>query len=84
MTTISASTTIGINLNPALYTSPVVIGAGVTILHSKHLDAVYTDPSAPTVFTINNYGMIIGSDAASGAGVWPKFDSWTPVRTGEN
>ena len=34
MTTISSNTTVGITLNPALYTSPVVIRTGVTITNT--------------------------------------------------
>jgi len=47
MTTITANTTLGIDLNPAIYTSPVVIGAGVTISSSNFRYIVYrhTAPS---------------------------------------
>jgi len=34
MTTISVSTTLGINLNPASYTNPIVIDAGVTVSYA--------------------------------------------------
>jgi len=70
MTTISASSTIGINLNPAFYTNPVVIGAGVTITNPNYPYGVYRDPGATTFFTIQNHGTIIGSGATYGVGVY--------------
>ena len=58
MTTITASTTIGIDLNPAIYTSPVVIGAGVTVSNAGYPYAVYRYPGATTFFIIQNDGAI--------------------------
>ncbi len=68
MTTISKSTTTGINLNPALYTNPVIIGAGVTITNPSYPNAVYTDPGSTSLFTIQNHGTVTGS--AAGIGVY--------------
>jgi hypothetical protein len=61
MTTITASTTIGFDLNPAYVTSPVVIGTGVRVSNSNYPSAVYYDPAAPAAFTIANYGTVAGS-----------------------
>jgi hypothetical protein len=68
MTTISSSTTVGINLKPASYTSPVVIEAGVTISNPNYPHAVYTDPGSTVVFNIENNGTITGP--AAGIGVY--------------
>jgi hypothetical protein len=68
MTTISASSTIGINLNPATYVNPVIINAGVTISNSIGIDAVYVSGAA-YVFTIQNDGLISGPSASGGIGV---------------
>ncbi|MGH7065570.1 MAG: hypothetical protein ACREET_15955 [Stellaceae bacterium] len=68
MTTINTSTTTGIKLDPAFYTSPVVIGAGVTITNPNYPDAVYRDPGSNVFFRIQNNGTIGGS--ASGVGVY--------------
>ena len=58
MTTITASTTIGIDLNPAIYTSPVVISAGVTVSNTGYSNAVYRHTGATTFFVIDNNGTI--------------------------
>src|SRR5665213_3353436 len=70
MTTISASSSIGINLNSAFYTSPVVIGAGVTISNPNYPNAVYTPTSSSAFFVIQNNGAIYGSASLSGDGVY--------------
>src|SRR5271170_3678716 len=62
MTTISANSTIGIDLNPASYTSPVVIGAGVTISNPSYPNGVYRDPSSTVFFTVKNEGTVTASD----------------------
>jgi hypothetical protein len=67
MTTITASTTVGINLNPAYYTSPVVIGAGVTVSNPGYPYAVYRHSGATTFFVIDNKGTITSS---TGGGVY--------------
>jgi hypothetical protein len=67
MTTITASTTIGIDLNPAIYTSPVVIGAGVTVSNTGYPYAVYRHTGATTFFAIDNNGTIT---SGSGIGVY--------------
>jgi hypothetical protein len=67
MTTITASTTIGIDLNPAFYTSPVVIGAGVTVSNPGYPYAVYRHSGATTFFVIDNKGTITSS---TGGGVY--------------
>ena len=54
MTTITASTTLGIDLNPAFYTSPVVIGAGVIVSNTGYPYAVYRHSGATTFFAIEN------------------------------
>jgi hypothetical protein len=54
MTTITASTTIGIDLNPAIYTSPVVISAGVTVSNTGYSNAVYRHTGATTFFVIDH------------------------------
>jgi T5SS/PEP-CTERM-associated repeat protein len=61
MTTINASSTIGIYLNPALYTSPVVIEVGTAISNPGHPDSIYTSSNPTTIFTVQNYGTIAGS-----------------------
>jgi Ca2+-binding RTX toxin-like protein len=71
VTTISVSGTIGISLNPALYTSPVVIDAGVTITNPNYTNAVYTDPGSTVFFTIQNHGTITGSSAGVGVYLAP-------------
>jgi hypothetical protein len=58
MTTITASTTVGIDLNPAFYTSPVVIDAGVTVSNPGYPYAVYRHSGATTFFVIQNHGTI--------------------------
>src|SRR5262249_3831771 len=58
MTTITASTTVGIDLNPASYTSPVVIAAGVTVSNPAYPYAVYAHPGATNFFVITNHGAI--------------------------
>src|SRR5665213_2429182 len=70
MTTISASSTIGIELNPASYTSPVVIGGGVTISNHGYADGLYKAPVSTTIFTIQNDGTITASSTVSGVGVY--------------
>jgi hypothetical protein len=62
VTTITSSSTIGINLNPASYTNPVVIGAGITITNPFYPNALYTSSSSTTSFIIQNDGTIDGSD----------------------
>jgi hypothetical protein len=71
MTTITTSTTVGIDLNPALYTSPVVIGAGVTISNPNYPYAVYRHPGAEADFTIQNEGTITGGSAGIGVYLAP-------------
>jgi hypothetical protein len=62
VTTISTSTTLGIDLNHASYTNPVVIEPGVTILNFLNSPwAVYISGSA-YFFTIQNGGTISDSD----------------------
>ena len=67
MTTITASTTVGIDLNTAFYTSPVVIGAGVTVSNPGYPYAVYRHSGATTFFVIDNNGAIT---SGSGIGVY--------------
>ena len=62
MTTITASTTVGIVLNPASYANPVVFAAGITISNSAGSDAVSVSGAA-YVFTIQNNGTISGRPA---------------------
>ena len=69
MTTISASKTLGVVLNPASYTNPIIIEAGVTISNSAGSDAVSVSGSA-YFFTLQNDGTISGSDTSSGVGVY--------------
>jgi hypothetical protein len=69
MTTINASSSIGIDLNPACYSSPVVIGAGVTITNPGFPYGVYRDPGSTVFFTVQNDGTIAGSASAPGVGV---------------
>jgi hypothetical protein len=64
MTTISASSTIGVVLTSPSYTNPVVINPGITISNSG--DGV---SASPTAWTIQNYGSITGSPT-SGVGVY--------------
>ncbi len=59
-TTISHSTTVGINLNPAIYRSPVIIETGVSITNPNYPNAVYTNPGSTTFFKIENSGTISG------------------------
>ena len=61
MTTITASTPLGIDLNPALYTSPVVIGSGVTVSNTGYPYTVYRHTGATTFFIIQNDGTILSS-----------------------
>ena len=70
MTTITASTTLDIDLNPASYTSPVVIGAGVTVSNTGYPDAVYRHSGATTFFIIQNGGTIRATSGTSGIGVY--------------
>ncbi len=65
MTTISASTTLGIDLNPASYANPIVIAAGVAVSNSGGTSAVYVSGAAYR-FTVRNDGTI----DASGVGVY--------------
>jgi hypothetical protein len=51
-TTITASTTLGIDLTPAVYTSPVIINPGVTISNPGYPYAVYRHSGATTFFVI--------------------------------
>ena len=67
MTTITVSTTLGIDLNPASYTSPVVIGAGVTVSNPGYPYAVYRHSGATKFFVVDNNGAITSS---SGIGVY--------------
>ncbi len=67
MTTITASTTVGIDLNPASYTSPVTIKTGVTISNPGYAYAVYRHSGATAFFVIQNDGAIT---AGSGIGVY--------------
>ena len=69
MTTITTSNTLGIDLNPAFYTSPVVIGAGVTISNSNQY-VVYRHTGATTFFTIQNDGTITGPRMFIAIGVY--------------
>src|SRR6185312_7739197 len=62
MTTITASTTVGIDLNPASYTSPVTIAAGVTVSNPGYPYAVYAHSGATTYFIIDNNGAITSSE----------------------
>jgi hypothetical protein len=64
MTTISASSTIGVVLTSPSYTNPVVINPGVTISNSG--DGL---SASPTAWMIQNYGSIAGSPT-SGVGVY--------------
>ena len=59
--------TIGIDLNPAIYTSPVVIGAGVTVSNTGYPYAVYRHSGATTFFVIDNDGTIAGNTVVSGS-----------------
>ncbi len=61
MTTITASTTMGIDLSPASYTSPVVVGAGVAVSNPGYPYAVYRHVGATTFFIIQNDGSIVGN-----------------------
>jgi hypothetical protein len=56
---------LGIDLNPAIYTTPVVIGAGVSVSNTGHPDAVYRHSGATMFFVIDNN---VASD--SGIGVY--------------
>jgi hypothetical protein len=66
MTRITTSTSVGLNLNPALYKNPVVIDRGVTISNPFYPSAVYSDPSYPVAFVIRNRGVITGGSAGVG------------------
>jgi hypothetical protein len=66
MTRITSSTSVGLNLNPALYTSPIVIDHGVTVSNPFYPSAVYSDPSDPAKFAIRNRGVITGGSAGIG------------------
>jgi len=66
MTRITTSTSVGVNLNPAFYTSPVVIDHGVTVTNPFYSSAVYSDPSYPATFVIRNRGVINGGSAGVG------------------
>ncbi len=63
MTTIIASTTIGVNLDLPAYTSPVAIAPGVTVSNPAFPYAVYATLSVPPV-TLQNYGTITASGRA--------------------
>ena len=70
-TTIPPGTiTTGIELDPAFYTNPVVIEPGAVISNTNYNYAVYRDPDATTVFTIQNSGTVTGSAAAKGVGIY--------------
>jgi T5SS/PEP-CTERM-associated repeat protein len=64
MTTITASSTVGITLSSSSYTNPVVINPGVTI--SSIGNGITASASA---WTIQNYGTIAGSPT-SGVGIY--------------
>jgi hypothetical protein len=61
MTTITASTTAGIDLNPTYFSSPVSIDAGVTVSNPAYPYAVYAHPGATNFFVIDNNGAITSS-----------------------
>ncbi len=69
MTTIGASTTLGIVLDPASYTSPVVIAAGVSIANTA--GAAVAIAGVATYFAIRNYGTITGTGASVGIYLLP-------------
>jgi hypothetical protein len=69
MTKITASPTLGIDLNPAFFTSPVVIGAGVTVSNPGYLYAVYRHSSATKFFVIDNNGAVSVSSPSFDAGI---------------
>jgi hypothetical protein len=68
--TITASSTVGIKLNPAIDTSPVTIGTGVTITNPGYPNAAYTGAGSTTFFVVQNEGTIEGAATSSGAGVY--------------
>jgi fibronectin-binding autotransporter adhesin len=59
MTTITASSTFGIDL--VNYTNPLAVATGVTITNPGYPDAVYTGSGSTTAFTVTNYGRLVGS-----------------------
>ncbi len=61
MTTITASTTAGIDLNPTYFSSPISIDAGVTVSNPAYPYAVYAHPGATNFFVIDNNGAITSS-----------------------
>ena len=65
MTTITVNKPFGIDLNPAVYTSPVVVVANVIVsntgYYEPHPDAIYRHPGATTFFAIDNNGVITGT-----------------------
>src|SRR6185437_774365 len=63
MTTITASSTIGINLNSGLYTNPIVIDAGVSIDDGSN--AIFASTGS---WTIQNAGSLAGT-GTSGHGI---------------
>jgi hypothetical protein len=67
MTTITASSTLGLDLNPAFYASPIVIVSGVTISNPSYPAVVYSHPGSSTFFTLENNGSI---RSTSGIGVY--------------
>src|SRR5271168_3831907 len=69
MTTIAASTTLGLALDPASYTAPVVIGAGVTVTNNDG-DAI-TISGAAYYFAIQNVGTISGAGTYLGIYLLP-------------
>ena len=69
MTTISASTTLGIVLNPTSYSNPVVVEAGVTISKSSGGSAVVGNHGSSGSFIIQNYGVIAAPVSGYVAGV---------------
>ncbi len=67
MTTISTSTTLGVVLNTASYSNPVVIETGVSI--SGPANAVFGNHGASGYFVIQNYGVVAGS-SIDGKGIY--------------
>ena len=71
MTTITASTTLGLTLTPAGYTSPVVIAPGVSISKSfGGYGGGYAIYNLYGAFAILNYGAIAGLGSRLGFGVY--------------
>ena len=80
MTTITVSTSAGIDLNPATYTSPIVIEGGVTISNPGYPYAIYRDTASTTVFDIQNSGRIIGASTPAGSGSTWRLADRSPTR----